>query len=137
MSKQDLENSTKLNLNFNKLHHVNKCGDIIPVIVQDHLSKKVLILAYTNQAAFQATLKTGIATFWSTSRNCLWIKGKTSGHYLHIIDILVNCEQNSLLYLVKPSPEGVCHAQNQHGTHYNTCFYRRLKNNQLEFLDET
>ena len=79
------------------------------------------------------SLKTGIATFWSTSRNELWIKGATSGDTLEIVDIRVNCEQNSLLYLVRMTG-GVCHTKDAQGRTRKTCYYRSLKNGKLSFV---
>ena len=81
-----------------------------------------------------------MATFWSTSRNELWIKGKTSGDYLEIVDILVNCEQNSIVYKVKMKGKGSCHTKKANGEVRNGCYYRRIKiaNGEiagLEFLE--
>ena len=69
-----------------------------------------------------------MATFWSTSRNELWIKGKTSGDYLEIIEICVNCEQNSILYKVVPRGKGACHTKNRDGKARSGCYYRTLLN---------
>ena len=117
-----------IRLDFSKLRQIVAAGqDVIPVVVQNAITKDVLILAYTNEAAFRETQATGIATFWSTSRNELWVKGKTSGNSLKIIEIRVNCEENSLLYLVEPMGSGVCHVINpETGRHWGTCFYRSI-----------
>ena len=72
--------------------------NIIPAVAQDAESGEVLIVGYINELALNTAQKEGMATFWSTSRNELWVKGKTSGDYLEIVDICVNCEQNSILY---------------------------------------
>ena len=78
-----------------------------------------------------------MATFWSTSRNELWIKGKTSGDYLELIEVRVNCEQNSLLYLVKPVGKGACHTKNEDGTPRRGCYYRVIgENNKLKFIQD-
>ncbi len=81
-------------------------------------------------------MKTGIATFWSTSRNELWIKGATSGNNFELKEIYVNCEQNSLLYLVLPKVDGICHTRNSKGEARN-CYYRRvnMKTGVLENLN--
>ena len=63
--------------------------------------------------------------FWSTSRNELWVKGKTSGDYLQLVEVRVNCEQNSLLYLVRPNAGGICHTKNEAGEPRD-CYYRTL-----------
>ncbi|MFT4901752.1 MAG: phosphoribosyl-AMP cyclohydrolase, partial [Lentimonas sp.] len=65
-------------------------------------------------------------TFWSTSRNELWIKGKTSGDYLKIEEVCVNCEQNSILYKVTPAGKGACHTKNGEGVARSGCYYRRV-----------
>ncbi|MCX7848241.1 MAG: phosphoribosyl-AMP cyclohydrolase [bacterium] len=122
-----------LQLDFGKLAKVAACGQaLIPVAVQHVDTKEVLIIAYVNQLALEHTLRTGNATFWSTSRNELWEKGATSGDVLRVIEIRVNCEQNSLLYLVRPLGKGACHVKKPDGTPYMSCFYRRLRNNVLE-----
>jgi len=130
-----LEEGNELQLDFTKLQKVAKTGlPVLPVVVQDADSHEVLVVAYANQQALEHTLKTGIATFWSTSRNELWIKGATSGDTLQIVDIRVNCEQNSLLYLVRMLGGGVCHTKDAQGHTRKTCYYRSLKNGKLNFV---
>jgi len=132
---KELEEGSALQLDFTKLQKIAKTGlPVLPVVVQDADSKEVLVVAYSNQEALEHSLKTGIATFWSTSRNELWIKGKTSGDTLQLIDVRVNCEQNSLLYLVKMMGGGVCHTKDAEGKTRKTCYYRSLKNEKLTFL---
>lgn len=108
-------------------------GDqLIPVVTQDSETKDVLILAFANKLAFDETRKSGYATFWSRSRNELWKKGLTSGDMLKVDDIRINCEQNSLVYLVTPQGKGACHAKKD-GLPYKSCYYRRItKENTLE-----
>ena len=121
-----LEEGADLQLDFAKIAKVaQQCQDLIPVAVQDAETKEVILLAYTNEYAIKHSIETGIATFWSSSRNELWIKGKTSGHYFELLAIYVNCEQNSLLYEVRPKGEGICHTRNSAGKARN-CYYRRL-----------
>ena len=117
-----------MNLNFKKIQSISKTGeDVIPVVVQNAATNEVLTLAYTTELALKKTLETGIATFWSTSRNELWVKGATSGNYLRIVEIRVNCENNSLLYRVTPQGGGVCHVINPTtGTHRGHCFFTKL-----------
>ncbi|MXX03254.1 MAG: phosphoribosyl-AMP cyclohydrolase, partial [Gemmatimonadetes bacterium] len=91
--------------------------------------------AYINRQALDESLKTGIATFWSTSRNELWVKGATSGNALGIDEIRVNCEQNSLVFLVTPKGEGACHTRDAEGRYRTGCYYRRLESSgELEFV---
>jgi len=127
MNHHDLEEGTQLHLDFTKLKKVAACGeDIIPAIAQDHKTGEVLIVGYANQLALKTALKERMATFWSTSRNELWIKGKTSGDYLEIVEIRVNCEQNSILYLVTPKGQGACHTKDSTGQARSGCYYRKL-----------
>jgi len=99
---------------------------LIPVVTQDISSMQVLILAYVNQEAFMETIKTGYVTFYSRSRKEIWKKGSTSGDFLRIEEIRVNCEQNSLLFLVTPEGKGVCHARRSDGLTFSSCFYRKI-----------
>lgn len=133
-----LEDGSDLNLDFNKLLKVSVTGiPVLPVIVQHAETKEVLVLAYANRQALEETLASRVACFWSTSRNELWVKGKTSGDFLDLVEVRVNCEQNSLLYLVKPRKEGVCHTRTPDGKTRKTCYYRKLEPKGLTFLDAT
>lgn len=98
-------------------------ADVVPVAVQDVDSGAVLMVAYANQAAVAATLDRGRAVFWSTSKQQLHDKGATSGEVLEMVDVLVNCEANSLLYRVRLRGTGACHVQTSDGPHLS-CFYR-------------
>ena len=132
---KELEEGTRLQLDFSKLQKIAGTGHaVLPVVVQDADSHEVLVVAYTNQQALDHSLETGVATFWSTSRNELWIKGATSGDTLELIDVRVNCEQNSLLYLVRKLGGGVCHTRDADGHTRKTCYYRSLKNGELQPL---
>ena len=137
MDHHELENGTKLSLDFNKLAKVAACGeDLIPAVAQDADTGEVLIVGYANQLALDTTLKEGMATFWSSSRNELWIKGKTSGDYLEIVEVRINCEQNSVLYRVRPKGQGACHVKDEKGVARQGCYYRKLNNiGNLEFLE--
>lgn len=136
MEHHEIEEGNQLNLDFTKLKKVASCDqDLVPAVAQDVESGEVLIVGYANELALQTTLKENMATFWSTSRNELWIKGKTSGDYLEIFEVCVNCEQNSLLYRVKPKGKGACHTKNADGTPRSGCYYRAIKNtNELKFI---
>ncbi len=133
---KQLEEGTSLQLDFTKLQKIAKTGStVLPVVVQDADSHEVLVVAYANPQALEHSLKTGVATFWSTSRNELWIKGATSGDTLQLVDVRVNCEQNSLLYLVRMIGGGVCHTKDSAGHTRRTCYYRSLKDGGLTFRD--
>ena len=133
----ELEEGKVLRLDFGKMAKaVEQNPDVIPVAVQNADTKEVILVAYTNREAFERSVRTRIATFWSTVRNELWIKGKTSGHFFELTEVRVNCEQNSLVYLVRPKSEGICHTRNSKGTARN-CYYRRLnlETGALESMD--
>jgi phosphoribosyl-AMP cyclohydrolase len=133
---KELEEGSTLQLDFTKLQKIGKTGaEVVPVVVQDADTRDVLVVAYANQLALEKTLETGIATFWSTSRNELWIKGATSGDTLKIDEVRVNCEQNSLLYLVRMMGGGVCHTRDAQGRTRPTCYYRVLKDGKLQLVE--
>jgi phosphoribosyl-AMP cyclohydrolase len=100
---------------------------LLPVVTQDARTRDVLILAFVNREAFEETRRSGYATYWSRSRNELWKKGLTSGDMLKVEEIRINCEQNSLLFLVTPQGKGACHAKKPDGSPYTTCYYRRIR----------
>jgi phosphoribosyl-AMP cyclohydrolase len=138
MTHEELEQGDVLNLDFKKLRKVAGCeADVLPAIAQDVKTGELLIVGYANQLALDTARECGMATFWSTSRNELWIKGKTSGDYLKIEEIRVNCEQNSILYLVTPAGKGACHTKNQAGVARTGCYYRRLNTDgTMEYVDQ-
>ena len=110
---------------------------LIPVVTQDYRTKEVLILSFVNKEAFEETRKSGFATYWSRSRNELWKKGMTSGDMLKIEEIRINCEQNSLLYLVSPQGKGACHAKKEDGNPHSSCYYRRINiDDSLSFVEK-
>jgi phosphoribosyl-AMP cyclohydrolase len=122
----DIEEGAALRLDFEKLARVegNSPG-CIPVAVQHADTREVILLAYTNERALRKALAERALVLWSTSRNALWEKGKTSGETFELVEVRVNCEQNSLLYLVRPRRGGICHTRNAAGQPRN-CFYRRV-----------
>jgi phosphoribosyl-AMP cyclohydrolase len=98
---------------------------LLPAIVQDHHSGEVLMLAYVNKEAWEKTLETGKAHYWSRSRNKLWLKGETSGHVQNIYQILVDCDDDTVVYKVEQLGGAACH------TGHRTCFYRRIDGDDL------
>jgi phosphoribosyl-AMP cyclohydrolase len=133
----EIEEGTELRIDFRKLAKAAAaCPDIVPVAVQNADSGEVILVAYANERALRAALETRRAVFWSTSRNELWEKGKTSGETFDLVEVRVNCEQNSLLYRVRPRRGGICHTKNRDGEPRN-CYYRRLsfETGELENLD--
>ena len=104
-----------------------KMGGLVPAIIQDAKTKTVLMLGYMNKEAYEKTTKTGKVTFFSRSRQCLWTKGETSGNFLELVDIMVDCDNDTLL--VKVNPTGpTCHK----GT--DTCWGEKNEANPLLFL---
>ena len=129
---KELEEGTTLTLDFTKLAKVAaRCPDVIPVAVQHADTREVILVAYTNERALRLSLDTRTLVLWSTSRNELWEKGKTSGETFEVVEARVNCEQNSLLYLVRPRRGGICHTKNARGEPRN-CYYRRIRPGTLE-----
>lgn len=101
-------------------------AEVLPVAVQDADSGDVLMVAYANREAVAATLESGEAVFWSTSRNEIHHKGSTSGDFLDLVEIRVNCEANSLLYRVRLRGQGACHVRDADGRSHRSCFFRTL-----------
>ena len=112
-------------LNFDK----TKEG-LLPAIVQDYQTNEVLMLAYINKLAWEKTLETGKAHYWSRSRNQLWLKGETSGHVQNIHDILVDCDNDTVIYKVEQLGGAACH------TGHRSCFYRQLDGDDLVTKEE-
>lgn len=124
----ETEETLDLVLDFDKLSRVAAAqARVVPVVLQNADTDDVLFVAYANEQAVQATLAERIAVLWSTSRDELWRKGATSGDVLDLVEIRVNCEQNSLLYRVRPRTGGVCHTTDRSGTARTGCFYRTVE----------
>jgi phosphoribosyl-AMP cyclohydrolase len=107
-----------------------KGSGLVPVVVQDVDTGEVLMLAYMNRDAWLKTLQTGKATYWSRSRNELWVKGETSGHVQHVKEILLDCDSDTVLLKVRQTGGAACH------TGYRSCFYRRVVNEKTEVIGE-
>jgi len=97
----------------------DKRGGLLPAIAQDADSGQVLMIAYMNREAWRHTLETGLATYWSTSRNELWVKGRTSGHVQRVREVLVDCDEDAVLLKVEQERGVACHLG------YASCFFRR------------
>jgi phosphoribosyl-AMP cyclohydrolase len=107
----------------------SKMGGLVPAIVQDHSTGDVLMLAFMNEAAWLHTLKTGKATFWSRSRNSLWIKGETSGNVQLVKEIRVDCDNDTVLLKVEQVGGAACH------TGHRSCFYKQVsKNGEIKII---
>ena len=100
----------------------SKLDGLITAVIQDHATGRVLMVGFMNEEAFRRTVETGFATFFSRSRNKLWLKGETSGHRLVVKEISTDCDHDALLIQVEALGPGVCHEG------YQSCFFRRLEN---------
>ncbi|MFN2357637.1 MAG: phosphoribosyl-AMP cyclohydrolase [Desulfotignum sp.] len=107
-----------------------KTGGLIPAIVQDRKTGEVLMLAYMNQKAFEQTMQTKKATYYSRSRRALWVKGETSGHVQHVHEILVDCDLDTLVLKVEQVGGAACHKG------YKSCFFRAVQGSELKTIDQ-
>jgi phosphoribosyl-AMP cyclohydrolase len=123
------EETNRLELQFEKRN------GLLPVVVQHVNTREILMVGYTNEEAYRQTLSKGKATFWSTSRQQLWTKGETSGDYLQVENILVDCDQDALVYQVQLLGDGVCHTYNSSNQHRTSCFYRQLHANREQLVN--
>ena len=122
-----LEEGTVLQLDFEKLRRFGERDQhVVPVVLQNADTGEVLFVGYANELALRETLRTRRTVLWSTSRDELWRKGETSGDVLDLVEVRVNCEQNSLLYRVRPRAGGACHTRDASGQSRRGCYYRRL-----------
>ena len=108
----------------------DKLGGLVPAIIQDAASGRVLMLGFMNDEAFRKTVETGFATFFSRSRNKLWLKGESSGHRLVVKEISADCDGDAVLVKVEALGPGVCHEG------YRSCFFRRLENGEWKVAEE-
>lgn len=107
----------------------SKQNGLLPAVVQDAQSGKVLMLAYMNQLAWEKTVATGKAHYWSRSRQKLWLKGEESGHVQVVKDILLDCDLDTILLKVEQLGGAACH------NGYQSCFYRRYAEGQLQTVE--
>ncbi len=108
----------------------NKTGGLVPAIVQDNETGEVLMLGYMNQEAFDATLSTGKATFYSRSRQTLWVKGETSGNVQLVKEIRIDCDDDTVLVKVEQLGGAACH------TGHRSCFYKKVENDTIRIIGE-
>jgi len=105
----------------------NKMDGLVPAVIQDNSTQKVLMVGFMNADALKKTVESGKVTFFSRSKNRLWTKGEESGHFLTVVSVLVDCDDDTLL--IKADPAGpVCH------TGADTCFFETNQENDLQFL---
>lgn len=128
-----IEETDKLMLDWNKISGMSRENKVIPVAVQNSITKEVILIAYTNEEAFLETVKKKKLVLWSTSRNKLWFKGAESGNTFTVDRIFVNCEQNSLVYRVTPDKGNICHTSYKGVP--NNCYYRELDMNTMKLIN--
>ncbi len=109
-----------MDLDFSKL------DGLLPAVIQDHDTGRVLMVGFMNEEAFRQTVETGYATFYSRSRNKIWTKGETSGHRIVVKEIQTDCDQDTVVILAEAIGPGVCHEG------YESCFFRSLNNGEWE-----
>ncbi|MCQ3813519.1 MAG: phosphoribosyl-AMP cyclohydrolase [Acidimicrobiia bacterium] len=127
MDEAELEEGLHVEIDFDKVAKIGRAGhQVVPVVLQDVDSGDVLFIGYANEEAYRATLERNSAVLYSTSREELWHKGATSGDQLELVEVKVNCEQNSLLYRVRKTGGGVCHTKDEGGNTRPTCYYRTV-----------
>lgn len=114
-----------INIDFTKA-----ADGTIPAVVQEYLTGRVLMLAYVNREAWDKTLETGKAHYWSRSRKKLWLKGESSGNVQHIKGIMVDCDADTVIYLVEQEGGAACHEG------YHSCFYRQVVDGELVVSEE-
>src|SRR5438132_14329562 len=108
----------------------DKCGGLVPAIAQDADTGQVLMMAYVNREAWEETLRTGRAVYYSRSRNKLWRKGEESGNVQEVKEIYVDCDNDTILLKIHQIGGAACHEG------YKSCFFRRLENEELKTIGE-
>jgi phosphoribosyl-AMP cyclohydrolase len=106
----------------------SKSGGLIPAIAQDYNSGEILMLAYMNQAALDATLSTGKATYYSRSRQTLWVKGETSGKFQLVREIRIDCDDDAVLLKVEQLGKAACH------TGHKSCFFKKVEDGTIRIV---
>lgn len=108
----------------------SKLGGLLPAVIQDHRTGRVLMVGFMNEDAFNKTVETGFATFYSRSRNKLWLKGESSGHRLVVKSIQTDCDVDCVLVGVEAVGPGVCHEG------YQSCFFRTLEDGEWKITEQ-
>lgn len=122
---QDVQKNLKPLLDIFPLRFDKSENGLLPAIAQEYQSGEILMLAYINPEAWGKTLETGQAHYWSRSRNKLWLKGESSGHIQLIREILVDCDDDTVVYKVEQLGGAACH------TGHRSCFFRRVEGGQI------
>jgi len=107
-----------------------KMGGLVPAIAQDHKTGEVLMLAFMDREAWETTLSSGKATYYSRSRNELWVKGKTSGNYQIVKEIRIDCDEDTVLLQVEQVGGAACH------TGHKSCFHKKIENGTAKIVGQ-
>lgn len=107
-----------------------KMNGLVPAVAQDYATGEVLMLGFMNQDAWEATLKTGRATYYSRSRNCLWVKGETSGKLQLVREIRIDCDEDAVVLRIEQVGGAACH------TGHRSCFHKRVENGSVSIVGE-
>ncbi len=113
-----------------KLDFSKSPDGLLPAIAQDWQTGEVLMLAYINEQAYERTVETGVATYWSRSRQKFWIKGETSGNLQKVKEILVDCDLDTVIFKIEQIGGAACHDG------YRSCFYRRVAGDRLAIVGQ-
>lgn len=108
----------------------DKGGGLLPAIAQDYQTNEILMMAYINQDSWRKTLETGKVHYWSRSRNKLWLKGESSNHVQLVKEILVDCDEDTVVFKVEQLGGAACHKG------FRSCFFRRVEGDDLQLIDE-
>jgi len=106
----------------------DKMNGLIPAVVQDYKTNEVLMLGFMNQEAWEATLETGNATYYSRTRQALWTKGKTSGNTQRLKELRIDCDDDTVLLKVEQLGGAACH------TGYKSCFFKKIENGSIKIV---
>lgn len=113
-----------------KLNFSKSADGLVPAIAQDWKTGEVLMMAYINEESWKRTLETGVATYWTRSRQKLWVKGESSGNIQKIKEILVDCDEDTVIFKIEQVGDAACHVG------YRSCFFRRVDGDELTVVGE-
>jgi phosphoribosyl-AMP cyclohydrolase len=108
----------------------DKLGGLVPAVAQDYRTGEVLMVAFMNQAAWESTLRTGRATYYSRSRNCLWVKGETSGNVQLVKEIRIDCDNDAIVLKIEQIGAAACH------TGHRSCFHKQVIDGSVQVLGQ-
>ena len=113
-----------------ELNFAKSADGLVPAIAQDWQTGEVLMMAYINEESWKRTLETGVATYWTRSRQKLWVKGESSGNIQTVKEILVDCDEDTVIFKIEQVGDAACHMG------YRSCFFRRVDGDELTVVGE-